>query len=56
MNPTTRRYSRSLSQAFGPYETGPVYPMPEPRRRYWQDLAVYAIGLIAVSAIIFFAN
>lgn len=52
----TRRYPRTLQEAFGPYASGPVHPMPEPRRRFWQDVALYVVALIAVLAVIHFSN
>jgi hypothetical protein len=30
--------------------------MSEPRRRFWQDVALYVVALIAVLAVIHFAN
>jgi hypothetical protein len=44
----TRRYPRTLNEAFGPYETGPVHPMPEdtPLRDYLLAIAI-GIGLAA---------
>jgi len=51
-----QRFPRTLQEAFGPYASGPVHPMPEPRRRFWQDVALYVVALIAILAVIHFAN
>ena len=41
----TRRYPRTLEEAFGPYQRGPIY---EPKQRMqWQDKVVLAGSAIA---------
>ena len=52
----TGRTHRTMESAFGPYASGPIHPMPEPRRRFWQDVALYVVVLIAILAVIHFAN
>ena len=47
----TRRYPRTLVQAFGPYASGPVYPMREPS--FWTPIRValavaYAAALVTL--------
>ena len=41
----TRRYPRTLQEAFGPYTSNHI---EEPAERHWQDWAVYAVCLFAV--------
>ena len=49
---TTGRAARSLAEAFGPYETGPVHPMQETyRRAHW---AMYIVTVIGVCVIFYF--
>jgi hypothetical protein len=47
----TRRYPRTLQEAFGPYASGPVHPMREPCRRYRQDWCLYAVAVVALVVI-----
>lgn len=48
---TTRRHPRTLAEAFGPYTTGPVHPMPQPVPTAHR---VYGV-LLAVALGVFFA-
>ncbi len=48
----TRRYPRSLTEAFGPYASGPVHPMREPRSRHRQDWALYIVAAVAIAVIV----
>lgn len=48
----TRRYPRTLVEAFGPYTDNVVHPMPEPRGRYAQDWAIYIVACIALAVIV----
>ena len=43
----TGRYARTMAQ-INPYMSGPVHPMPEPKTRHWQDVALYLAGVLAV--------
>lgn len=48
-----RRYPRTLSEAFGPYERGPVHPMPDNSRpRLWLWITVYATAAIVLAVVI----
>lgn len=58
MMDTTRRYPRTLTEAFGPYATGPIYPKASKKRPklVMEDAVYYGLLLGAVlSAIAFFA-
>lgn len=44
----TRRYPRTLQQAFGPYTDSKLHPMREPRTRHAQDWLLYAVAVVAV--------
>ena len=48
VNDTPNRYSRTLNDAFGPYCNTHIEPMPEPKRRLWQDVAVYLAFVAAM--------
>lgn len=50
----TRRYPRTLQQAFGPYTDNTLHPMPEPRARRRQDWVLYLVAVAAVTAILIF--
>ena len=60
MNNTTRQHPRTLQEAFGPYTSRDLHPMPkglqrESRDRFWQDLALVvttAIGLLVLFYVI----
>lgn len=60
MNNTTRKHPRTLQEAFGPYTSHNLDPMPrglqrESRDRFWQDLALVittAIGLLVLFHVI----
>lgn len=44
----TRRFSRSMEEAFGPYARGPIEPMREPAKTpaaYW---ALYAVAVLVL--------
>lgn len=46
----TRKYPRTLEQAFGPYARGPI---EEPKRPFdWQDRLVLSVSVIALVFII----
>lgn len=48
----TRRYPRTMEEAFGPYVSSQgLQPMPEPRGRYAQDWAIYIVACIALAVI-----
>ena len=50
MNP--RRYPRTLQEAFGPYASGPIHPMREPRSRHRQDWCLYVVAVVALIVIV----
>lgn len=54
----TRRYPRTLCEAFGPYASGPVLPIPEPeplghKVAKWLSavVGVVLVGLIAMGVV-----
>ena len=52
---TTRRHPRTLAEAFGPYTTGPVHPMPQPvptANRIAGVLLAFCIGIFAALLIV----
>jgi len=51
MNP--RKYPRTLAEAFGPYTS---HHITEPRERRWQDWALYAVAVLGLVVIVFFAR
>lgn len=55
---STRRYPRTLCEAFGPYASGPVLPIPEPeplghKVAKWLSavVGVVLVGLIAMGVV-----
>lgn len=55
MNASTRRYPRSLEEAYGPYARGTLYVPPEPMTAGEKAVAfVMAVFLIASAGISFF--
>lgn len=44
----TRKYPRTLNEAFGPYASGPVHPKPEPIHKHDRIVLVASL-LVAVS-------
>lgn len=54
MNTTTKRYSRTLNEAFGPYAEGRIYPPKDPLR--WKNRAasftLVAAGIVAEIALL----
>lgn len=52
MNPSPRKYPRTLQEAFGPYASGPIHPMPEPRSRRRADWALYLIAVIGIAVVV----
>lgn len=43
----TRKYPRTLNEAFGPYASGPIHdPKPEPMHPH--DIAVLTISIVAL--------
>jgi hypothetical protein len=51
MTPTTRRYPRTLNEAFGPYASGPIHD-PDKARHALIKAGLIAAGIIAEIAII----
>lgn len=49
----TRKYPRTLAEAFGPYETGPIHA-PHQRPELLDDviMAVSIIGIVVVLALV----
>lgn len=45
----TRRYPRSLVEAFGPYSSGPIHAKPEPMHP--ADKIIVAIGAVVLAAL-----
>ena len=54
MNTTTRRFSRSLSEAFGPHTSRYIYTEPTPMDAV-DKMVVAAAALLAVFALTFVA-
>ena len=52
---TTRKYPRTLQQAFGPYADNRLHPMPDTRPMDWQDTIVIAGCIFAVLALLILA-
>lgn len=52
----TRRYPRTLQEAFGPYTDHNIQPMREPRGRHRQDWALYVVAVVALVAIVIFKH
>lgn len=52
----TRRYPRTLQEAFGPYTSNDLQPMREPRGRHMQDWLLYIVALVALAAIGIFTH
>lgn len=46
-----RRYPRTMTEAFGPYTSNELHPMPEPRARRAQDLALYICSALALAVL-----
>jgi hypothetical protein len=44
----TRRYPRTLQEAFGPYTSREVHPMPEQRKTPAHEVALYLVAVVAV--------
>ena len=50
----TRRHPRTLTEAFGPYTSNTLHPMPDPRDyspRWWTAIALVAIAAVFAIAI-----
>lgn len=55
MNDTTRCYSRSMEQAFGPYERGNLYVAPDPLHPHDRIvLRACAVALVALLVTVVF--
>lgn len=53
----TRRFPRSMAEAFGPYTDNRLHPMPEPKPKHdAADIALYIVAVIAILVIVHFAN
>lgn len=55
----SRKYSRTLEEAFGPGHRSsiwPLHPMPEPRARLWQDVALWCCAVLAIAVIVWGAK
>lgn len=48
----TRRYPRTMAEAFGPYTSNDLQPMREPRGRYAQDWALYVVAVIGLAVVV----
>ena len=52
-----RKYPRTMQQAFGPYTDDRLHPMPDPKRTHEAaDIALYIVAVLAILAVIHFAN
>lgn len=49
----TRRYPRTLQEAFGPYTSNELHPMRDTRKTPAHEIALYVVALAAVVAVIF---
>lgn len=49
----TRKYPRTLNEAFGPYASGPIHPMPEPM--HTSDRIALGVSVVAAIALAVFA-
>lgn len=47
----TRRYPRTLQEAFGPYATGPIEPMPDRRKTPAHEVALYIVSVLALAVL-----
>lgn len=47
---TTRRYPRTMQEAFGPYTGRELYEPPDPRRERLNALAAFLVTLGAMAA------
>ena len=46
----TRKYPRTLNEAFGPYASGPIHdPKPEPMHPH--DVAALVVSVVALAAL-----
>lgn len=52
MNDTTRRYPRTLEEAFGPYQRGPVHEQNEQRMDPADKLVITVCALASVFMIV----
>lgn len=50
----TRRYPRTLQQAFGPYTSNDLQPMRDTRKVPAHEVALYVVAVLAVTAILIF--
>ena len=54
MNTSTRRYPRSLEEAYGPYARGTLYVPPEPMTAGEKAVALITAVFLLASAVIAF--
>ena len=47
----TRRYPRTLQEAFGPYAKGPIEPMPDRRKTPAHAVALYIVSVLALAVL-----
>lgn len=52
----TRRYPRTMAEAFGPYTSNELQPMRDTRKVPAHEIALYAVAVLAVSVIVIFFN
>lgn len=50
----TRRYPRTMAEAFGPYTSNELHPMRDNRKVPAHEIALYAVAVLAVSVIVIF--
>jgi hypothetical protein len=48
----TRKYPRTLTEAFGPYADGPVEPMREDRSYRFATWAMYVAAVLAIVVVV----
>ena len=50
----TRRYPRTMQQAFGPYTTDELHPMRDTRKVPAHEVVLYIVAVIAVAVMVIF--
>jgi len=48
----TRRYPRTMCEAFGPYAGNRLEPMPQPRRPFWTANRIIMVLLVQIAVCI----
>lgn len=48
----TRRFPRTMEQAFGPYARGPIEPMRENRNYRFATWALYVAAVLAIVVVV----